>query len=158
MPEFAPFYRREIEEEGGELLETLMLGIVLLPFVEERTALARSARRNQRIRRREDSTERAARAEADLLERVFQCLERGLAKGNHSLQESILVSFIEDMETHARSGRTSVEDSVYLRSLFGPNMRSGMVAIERYLDQPWWRDRTQPYEFIHWDPVPQDER
>ena len=135
VPEFGDAYRRELEEEEGELLPHLMMGITLRPFLEARID-ASSPPKTARDR-----------IALDVAQRAVACLEAGLAAGDHELQETILISFLQKLATE-RS-----EDTQHrFRAFFGPYLESGMKAVERWLAQPWQKDRSAPYEWLTWDP------
>lgn len=158
IPEFTDRYRHELDSEDGELLTHLMFSLELVPYVEDllrtgtdaiRSPSGRSKRR--RARRDVDYDDQLARDKT--LRRVVACVEAGLSDGDHSLREAILVSFIEDLAKHERAGRLGSGEVARLRALFGANLQAGWESLQRWLDQPYWQDKTAEYRFIHWNPA-----
>ena len=157
VPEFAGRYQRELDSEDGELLVHLMFGLELVPYVEElarppseatRSSFGASARAPHR-----DAADNPPATSADVLRRILAGVENGLANGDHYLREAILVSFIENLAQHERSGKLGNQEVARLRELFGPNLQAGCEALQQYLDQPYFHDRTAEYRFIQWAPV-----
>src|SRR5438105_2218174 len=85
VPEFSDAYQQELDDEFGELLPHLMMGITLVPFLEARAAAASTASDLQARQRTED-----------VVRRALTSLEEGLGSGDDQLQNVILISFLEN--------------------------------------------------------------
>lgn len=158
VPEFADRYQRELDSEDGELLVHLMFGLELVPYVEELArppaeTIGSSSRPSKRRGSHGGVGENQPATNDDILRRILARIEDGLANGDLALREAILVSFIEDLARHERSGKLGNPEVVRLRELFGPNLQAGWESLQQYLDQPWFQDRTGQYRFIEWAPI-----
>lgn len=142
----------------AKLLVYWMFDIELTPYVEDllRTptdAIHCSSRQRKRNRVRRSAAYDEQLVKDGLIRRVMGCVEAGLKTGDHQLREAILVSFIEALAKHERSGTLGKREVARLREHFGPNLRAGWESLQRWLDQPFRHDKNAEYQSIQWEPV-----
>jgi hypothetical protein len=154
VPEFQSTFEEEVEWFGDVFFSHVMMW-ALTRFVAVRWKDANPSRaaEHRRLRARKGGREAAAAdalavSNRELVLRILTVLEHALAAGDHDLQETVLVSFLEDLPKYLNA-----DQILKLKQTFTPNLASGMTAVGRFRNQAHFQDDSVPFEYLRWDPV-----